>query len=68
MIEISRSQLTELIDEWILNEKHRKVLYRRLIDGVTYEKLADEFNMSVRQIKNIVYKGENVIFRHFQGG
>lgn len=68
VVEISRSQLTDLIDEWVLNERNRKILKRRLIDGVCYEKLAEEFDMSVRQIKNIVYKGEDAIFRHFKGG
>ena len=68
MIDLSRTQLTELIDEWMLNERNRKILKRRLIDGVCYEKLAEEFDMSVRQIKNIVYKGENVIFRHAKEG
>lgn len=64
MRDYSRTEITEAIDEWILNERNRAVLYRRLIDGITFEKLAEEFDMSVRQIKRIVYKGEDVIFRH----
>lgn len=61
----SRSELDRLIDEWILGrnaERDRKILRRRLFDGVTYERLAEEFDLSVRQIKNIVYKGEDIIF------
>lgn len=37
---------------------------RRLIDGVYFEPLAEEFDLSVRQVKNIVYKGEDIIFKH----
>lgn len=37
---------------------------RRLLDGITYDRLAEEFDLSVRQVKNIVYKGENRIFAH----
>ena len=44
-------------------ERNREILYRRLVDGICYEPLAEEFAMSVRQIKNIVYAGENKIFR-----
>lgn len=44
-------------------ERNREILYRRLVDGICYEPLAEEFNMSVRQIKNIVYAGENKIFK-----
>lgn len=60
-----RSELDKLIDEWILGrnaERDRKILKRRLFDGITYERLAEEFDLSVRQVKNIVYKGEDIIF------
>lgn len=43
--------------------RNRDILRRRLLDGVIYEKLAEEFELSVRQVKNIVYKGENRIFK-----
>ncbi len=62
--EISNSQLAEAIDEWIHSERDRLILKRRLIDGIYYEPLADEFNISVRQIKEIVRKAENKLFRH----
>jgi DNA-directed RNA polymerase specialized sigma24 family protein len=52
------------IDEWIHSERDREILARRLIDGITFERLAEEFDMSVRQIKNIVYKSEQELFKH----
>lgn len=64
MRDYSRTEITEAIDEWILNEKHRAILKRRLLDGVCYEPLAEEFDMSVRQIKTIVYKAQDILFRH----
>jgi len=64
MKEYSRSELSLAIDEWILNEKHRQILKRRLLDGVCFEPLAEEFDMSVRQIKRIVYKTQETLFRH----
>ena len=51
---LSRTQLEKRIDAWVFNERNRKILKRRLLDGITYEALAEEFDMSVRQIKNIV--------------
>ena len=62
MIEYTNSQMTELISEHIHNEKHRAILKRRLIDGCCFEPLAEEFDMSVRQIKNIVYKEQQHLF------
>lgn len=63
---MSRSEISHLIDEWIFSERDRKILKRRLLDGICYEPLAEEFDMSVRQIKNIVYKGEDKIFKHIK--
>ena len=65
-VDISRSELSNIIDEWIFNERDRKILKRRLLDGICYEPLAEEFDMSVRQIKNIVYKSENTLYKHLK--
>lgn len=61
---ISNSELEKLINEWIHSERDRKILKRRLIDGICYEPLADEMFMSVRQIKSIVSKAEAKLFKH----
>lgn len=68
MIDYSRSEIEQAIDEWILNEKYRQIMKRRLIDGITYERLAEEFDMSTSQIKRIVYKSEDKIFKHLPAG
>jgi DNA-directed RNA polymerase specialized sigma24 family protein len=60
---ISNSEISHLIDEWIHSERDREIMRRRLIDGKTYEFIAEEEDMSVRQIKNIVYKCEQRLFK-----
>jgi len=64
--DISNSQIEHAIDEWIHSERDRKILKRRLIDGICYEPLADEMDMSVRQIKYIVSKAEAKLFKHLK--
>lgn len=63
---LSRSELDHIIDEWVFNERDRAILRRRLFDGIIYEQLADEFGLSVRQVKNIVHKSEIRLFTHVQ--
>ena len=63
-MEYTNTQICEVIDEYIHSERDRKILKRRLIDGIFFEPLAEEFDMSVRQIKNIVYRGQETVFRH----
>jgi len=63
-LNLSRSEIERLIDEWIFSERDRAILRRRLLDGVIYDKLAEEFDLSVRHVKKIVYKSEDRIFAH----
>lgn len=64
MRDLSRSEIESLIDEWILNERDRRILKRRMIDGICYEPLAEEFDLSVQRVKSIVYKSKEKLFRH----
>lgn len=66
MIDLPNSQIEQLIDEWIHSERDRSILKRRLIDGICYEPLAEEFDLSAKQIRNIVYKAEAVLFKHIK--
>ena len=54
--DIANSELNYLIDQWIRSERDRAILKDRLINGLTFERLAEKHDMSVRQTKNIVYK------------
>lgn len=62
--EIPVSRLNAVIDEWVRNDRNRRIAKRRMIDGICYEPLAEEFGLSTRQVKNIVYKVEETIFKH----
>jgi len=66
MITYTNSQISHVIDEHIHNERDRKILKRRFIDGICYDPLAEEFDLSVRQIKNIVYKSEKLLFKYMK--
>ena len=62
--DLPRSEWERLIDEWIFSERDRKILKRYLLDGICFEPLAEEFDLSVRQTKNIVYQTEKILFKH----
>lgn len=60
---VTNSEIEHCIDEYCHNSKYRTILKLRFIDGLTFEALAEEVDMSVRQIKNIVYKqGDKVLY------
>ena len=64
LADFSIPEIEKEIDLWIRSQRDRAILKRRLIDGIIYEDLAAEFDMSVRQIKNIVYKNQKRLFKH----
>ena len=53
---ISNTNLSNIIDDWIKNERDRQIMKRRLIDGITIERLAEEFELSVTQLNRILSK------------
>ena len=61
-MEYTNSQIRELIAEFIHSSRDRIVLEKRLVDGLTFERIAEDMDMSPRQIKNIVYKNEQILF------
>ena len=64
IVDKPRSEWEHLIDEWIFSERDRKILKRYLLDHICFEPLAEEFDLSVRQVKNIVYRTEEILFKH----
>lgn len=64
MKDYTNSQIEFLIDEYIHSDRDRALLKRRLIDGVVFETLAEEFGMSDRHVKRLVYKPQDKVFKY----
>lgn len=63
-MEYTNSQIRALIEEYIHNKRDRSILMVRLIDGLTFEQIAELVEMSPRQVRTIVHKCESILFRH----
>lgn len=63
MKDYSNSMIIQLINEHIHSARDRAILRRRLVDGICFEPLAEEFDLSVSQVKRIVYKQEKRLFK-----
>ena len=62
--DLSRTEWERLIDDWIFNQKHRDIIKDRLLDGIPFEPLAEKYNLSVTQVKHIVYKATEKLTKH----
>lgn len=62
-LNLPRSEWARLIDEWVFNEEHRQILKRNMLDGRTYEQLAEEFDCSRDKIARLVPKLQDRLFK-----
>ena len=60
----SRSELTYLISEWVFNKRDREILIDKMLDGLTYNELADKYCLSPQRLKVIVKVNKERILAH----
>lgn len=68
-IDASNENITRAIENHINGFKayrNREILKSRLIEGLTFEELAEKYDMSVMQIKNIVYRDMEIISKYLR--
>lgn len=66
MRDYTNTEVKHIIDEWIHSERDRAILYRLLIDGITIERLAEEFDRSKRAMQRTVNKLTTKVFIHLK--
>ena len=62
---MTKSEIIEAVNEFIVGnnaERDRKILIRSLVDGRTYQQLAEEFDLSTVYISKIVPKRKRQLF------
>lgn len=62
----ANSQIDAAINEWIHSERDRRILHLKLVDGLTYEKIAEIMDMSPKRIQKIVWDAEDRLFKHLE--
>ena len=55
-LDVSRSEAERLINEWIFSARDRNILKSRILDGLTFEEIAEIYHLSTQRIKAIVYQ------------
>lgn len=59
---LSAKDVTEIIDQYVFSDRDRRLLKRRLIDGIPYEELSEEFYLSAERARQIVKGYKQTIF------
>lgn len=63
-----RSEIETLIDDWVIckrnSKRNREILKLALLDGISQERIAEEFGLSTRQVQNAIKDSLNQIINH----
>ncbi|MBP0976461.1 MAG: hypothetical protein J6P20_10415 [Oscillospiraceae bacterium] len=60
-IDLPNSEIERRINEQIHSERNRRILKMRLVDGMTYERIAEAVEMSPRYIRSLIRKLSNIL-------
>ena len=64
--EMSRTEIEYLVTEYIHNIRNRNIAKSRFLDGLTYERISELYDLSVNQTKNIVQKVKETLLSHVE--
>lgn len=65
--ELDLDRLEPAISRYVLGrnaDRNRKIFRDKIVLGLTHEAIAEKYDLSVTQIKRIVYKCEKMVFKH----
>lgn len=63
----SKAEISACIDEWIVGRnaiRNRAILKSKMIDGISYMALAEEYDLSLKRVKTIVKEGVIIMEQH----
>ena len=66
----SKDAILAVMEQWIMGrnaERNRAIFYDHLFRGRTYEQIAEDYDMSSRQIQNVIRACERAVFPHIPG-
>ena len=73
----SNEHIDATINKWVHDERKRLILHYKLVDGLTYEEIAEidlphkrhgTIRYSVKRIQDIVYEARNTVYPHLKDG
>lgn len=68
--EASKDAILVAMEQWIMGrnaERNRSIFYDHLFRGLTYEQIAETYEMSSRQIQNVIRLCEKKVYPHVPG-
>ena len=75
--DFSNDHIDATINKWVHDERKRLVLHYKLVDGLTYDEIAEiplphkrhpeGIRLSVKRIQDIVFEARKTVYPHLKG-
>ena len=63
-MEYTNSQIRELVKEHIHSEIDRQMVYDRLVNGYTFDRLSEKYGLDIKTVRKRVHRSEEIVFKH----
>lgn len=63
-MDLSFSDYEFLINEWVFNKRDRDIMKSKILDGLTFEEVAELYDLTPRGVQYIVDKYRNTLLFH----
>ena len=64
---VCKTDILNTMHEWVIGRnalRNKEIFIKKVIDGLTFETVAEEYDLTDRQVKNIVYSVSDIIKAH----
>ena len=65
-MEYTNSHLREIVEDYVHDERARRIMIQKYANNITLERIAEEEDISVSQVKRIIKKHYHSVFCHFE--
>lgn len=62
--DIPNDVISSTVDKWVKGSRNRAIMKDRLVDAMTYERIAEKHDLSTRYVKTLIYRLEAKVFEH----
>ena len=59
-------EIESIIDDYIHNERNREIAKKVILSGARQEPLSERYELTPRQVRNIIKDARNIIIQHIQ--
>ena len=62
--EIPNDKIEATIEQWVKGSRNREIIRDRLIGYMTYERIAEKHDLTLRYVQSLIYRLEETVFKH----